>query len=269
MTTTSQGAATIAEPFFFGSGETPLFGSYDRPRPGRQRQSAVVLCYSFGPEYVNGHRTFRRLATLLSNAGFPVLRFDYYGCGDSAGDGEDGDLEVWKDNLGVAIDETRRRSGLEIVNLIGLRLGASLAMMASSRRSEVANTVLWDPVVAGTDYIDDLSALHRKSMRGHMVKIEGGDSDEVLGFPFPPRLRQQIADVDLLSIEQLPAGNVLVIGNEKKDSDGPLMRHLEKLGPQSEYRHIPGPEVWVYGGDTLVPGQVVQAIVSWTSEVAS
>ena len=48
------------------------------------RQSAIVLCQPLGHGYLRAHRAFRNLAVSLASQGFHVLRFDYYGCGDSA-----------------------------------------------------------------------------------------------------------------------------------------------------------------------------------------
>ena len=52
----------------------------------------MVLCYPGGQEYIRSRRAFRQLAIRLSSAGFPVLRFDYHGCGDSSGDDDEGKI---------------------------------------------------------------------------------------------------------------------------------------------------------------------------------
>src|SRR5215217_413896 len=83
-------------PLYFGSSQKPLYGVYHPPKsqPGRPvRTTGVVLCYPLGQEYMRAHRAFRQLATLLTKSGFPVLRFDYYGTGDSGGDGDAGDVD--------------------------------------------------------------------------------------------------------------------------------------------------------------------------------
>ena len=80
------------EPFYFGKSPRALFGVYHPPKAGMTRKTGVVLCYPMGHEYVYSHRAFLRLAMLLSSAGFHVLRFDFYGCGDSEGDCKEGKI---------------------------------------------------------------------------------------------------------------------------------------------------------------------------------
>ena len=61
-----------------------------------------------------------QLAKRLSGIGFHVLRFDYYGTGDSAGDADEGDLRQWHDDLSAAVDELKDTAAIQMVSLIGL-----------------------------------------------------------------------------------------------------------------------------------------------------
>ncbi|HEV1995804.1 MAG TPA: alpha/beta hydrolase, partial [Candidatus Acidoferrum sp.] len=143
-------------PLYFGLPETLLYGCFHEPHAGRSRDCAVVLCPPIGHEYVNSHRALRQLAARLSDAGFPVLRFDYFGSGDSSGDIEEGSIPQWLDDISQAILEIRRRTGLTSLCLAGLRLGASLSLLAAAERSDIASLVLWDPVVKGRSYLNGL-----------------------------------------------------------------------------------------------------------------
>src|SRR2546427_3002506 len=134
-------------PFYFGSPDKLLFGCYHEPTLGRRRKCAVVVCQPVGHEYINSHRALRQLAARLCDAGFPVLRFDYYGCGDSSGSREEGTILQWLEDVSTAISEVRRRTAVVQVCLIGLRLGGTLAMIAAAQRADPESMVLWDPVV--------------------------------------------------------------------------------------------------------------------------
>ena len=117
-------------PMYFGTAGT-LFGIYHPPQASPARSHAIVLCYPLGHEYLRVHRSFRNLAVALSRLGFPVLRFDYAGTGDSAGDGSDTSLETAQRDLDDAIEEVRRRSGLARIAIAGLRLGATIAWVVT------------------------------------------------------------------------------------------------------------------------------------------
>ena len=86
----------------------------------------------------------RLLANMLAAAGTHVLRFDYFGTGDSAGNMEDADLGAWFGDVETAVDELRDTIDAPQVALVGLRLGATLAgTVASMRRTDVNGLVLW------------------------------------------------------------------------------------------------------------------------------
>ena len=78
------------QPAFFGTSDKPLLGLYHPPTGPRAREVGVLLCYPGPQEYMSCHWAFRKLAALLAREGFHCFRFDYYGTGDSGGEGEDG-----------------------------------------------------------------------------------------------------------------------------------------------------------------------------------
>ena len=75
---------------WFGPESRPLYGWVARPAGGVARGGAI-LCPPMGEEGRAAHRTFRRLAEELADAGIVALRFDYDGTGDSAGLQDDPD----------------------------------------------------------------------------------------------------------------------------------------------------------------------------------
>src|SRR5438093_192655 len=109
------------EPFYFGKSPKSLFGCYHTPQASCYRECGVVLCSPMGEEYIRFHRAFRHLAGRLVAVGFPVLRFDFYGCGDSAGACTQGTLGQWCTDITTAMHEMRRRGGVQKVCLVGLR----------------------------------------------------------------------------------------------------------------------------------------------------
>lgn len=261
------------KPFYFGSQEKPLFGCYHAPQAGPTRVCGVVFCHSMGDEYIRFHRAYRQLAIHLSNVGFPVLRFDFYGCGDSSGGCEQGQLRQWLTDISTAIDEIRRRCGLTKVCLVGLRLGGSLAMLAGAARGDIDGTVLWDPVVSGGAYLQELVALHQDMLRVAHVKLEprttDGEHTEILGFPLTDYMLTDLENLDLLSTYQKSVNNILVIQSNEKADQGRFLEYLKSIGVHAEYQRLPSPQFWIWMEDfarVLVPQQILQSIVSWISE---
>ena len=187
--------------FFFGSAERQLFGVYHAAN-GAGR-GAAVLCPPWGPEYIASHRIFRRLAIMLAESGYNVLRFDYFGTGDSSGTREDGDLETWYEDASLAVDELRDMSGATTITVFGLRLGAHVAWRLAAERDDVDAVVMWDPVVDGKQYVQALVSAQSEIDRWWLSPANGkrrldltkrGTMD-LLGFPMTDAMRATIEKI--------------------------------------------------------------------------
>lgn len=213
-------------PVLFGPRDGRLFGVF-HGATGAARGEGIVLCQPIGHEYIRAHRTFRQVAVQLAEAGFPVMRFDYFGCGDSSGDGADGSVPRWIADVHAAIDELRETAGVSTVSLVGLRLGASIAMLAAASRPDVRRVVLWDPVLDGRAYLAELRTLQRRWLKGRPGSrwfAFNARGTELIGFPVPPPLRRDIEGIDLRA-EQQDARRVRVLPSTGGDWDVPAQVH--------------------------------------------
>jgi len=146
-------------PMFIGTAERRLFGLYEPAVAPRGKPRAAVLCYPWGMEYIYAHRSMRQLASRLSAAGFHTLRFDYFGTGDSSGEADQADLAGSIADVEAAMEALKDIAGAPKVVLIGLRLGANIALdVAARHKSEIEALVLWDPIVSGNEYAQTLPA---------------------------------------------------------------------------------------------------------------
>ena len=212
-------------PILFGPREGRLFGVF-HGAVGAARGEGIVLCQPMGHEYIRAHRTFRQLAVQLADAGFPVMRFDYFGCGDSTGNGADGTLPRWVADVHAAIDELRDTAGVNTVSLVGLRLGASIALLAAASRPEVRRIVLWDPVLDGRAYLAQLRRLQRRWLKGRpgsRLFAFHPRGTELIGFPVPARLQHDIESIDLR--QTAPEGNRVRVLSTAGDWDVPAQVH--------------------------------------------
>jgi pimeloyl-ACP methyl ester carboxylesterase len=263
------------KPFFFGEPQKPLFGIYNPPSDEAPPKGAVVLCYPFGPEYLRSHRALRELAGQLADTGHHALRFDYFGCGDSSGATEDGTVDQWLEDIARGVEELRETSGRPRVSLLGLRFGATLAALAAARLPEVDRIVLWDPIVNGRAYLDELNRRNHNFMEGRPRPpnwVEKTPPDELLGTPLPVALRTRLEAIDLLTLGGLEARSALLLSTEQTPWLSPLREHLGKLGVAAQYEHVPSPALWLKQDQvdrTLVPHQVLQRIASWLSGEAA
>lgn len=254
-------------PLFFGSSDQPLFGVYHPPRARETRPLGVVLCYPVGQEYMRAHRAFRQLAILLSKAGFPVLRFDYHGTGDSAGEGDAGSLAQWTADIGAAVDELRDNASVDRVALVGLRLGAALVAAVQAAREDVACTVLWDPVVEGTPYFAEIHAT--AAAEGGAEPPDARGTVGIYGFPWTAALRAELDRVAPDSYAPRPGARVAMLVSAERPEYGRLRAHLAGGAGRLVYRCIPSPGDWAYidaYGSALLPQEIIQGIVTHLTE---
>jgi alpha-beta hydrolase superfamily lysophospholipase len=129
--------------------EGGCFGWFHPPVRTAATGRGVVLCPPFGYDAIRTGRGWRVLADMLAAAGLPVLRFDYPGTGDSAGEEEPGRLEEWIASIGAAGAWLRAEAGVRKVALCGFRLGADLAAAAAQRPGTASTLALLAPVGSG------------------------------------------------------------------------------------------------------------------------
>lgn len=122
-----------------------LLGILHRPeQPGR---SIGVLVVVGGPQYrVGSHRQFVLMARSLAAGGYPVLRFDYRGMGDSAGAVRTFE-SVHQDIKAAADAFVAAQPSLRGIVLFGLCDAASAALMYCSADSRLRGLILANPWV--------------------------------------------------------------------------------------------------------------------------
>lgn len=159
---TLQAVETTDDPTWITGPRAAVFGWIHRPANGGAR-GAVVLCPPLGREHLATYRALRVLAERLAGAGFFALRFDYRGTGDSAGEAAGpGQVAAWVGSIVDAADFAARAVAGPVM-VVGLRLGATLAVEAISRIERLDALVLWDPCPSPAAFLREQHLLHRLS----------------------------------------------------------------------------------------------------------
>jgi len=208
------------------------------------------------------------LAERLAEAGFPALRFDYRGCGDSALDADQVGIADWREDLRAAAEMCRARSGRRKVAAVGLRLGATLALLESADKGNLDGLVLWDPIVSGRAYLEELGAMHAqmtRSLPGGAPAPQPNDERELLGFSYGDRLVRDLEAVDLTSVRAKNAQNALVIETSVPGASAP---RLDLGAPHQDRTAVQDVRIWMEDADkALIPQQALQAVTGWLQGV--
>lgn len=139
-----------------------------------------VLIIVGGPQYrVGSHRQFLLLARRLAAEGYPSLRFDYRGMGDSSGTLRE--FEYVSDDIAAAIDVFQQACPrLRRIVLWGLCDAASAALLyvQASRDARVAGLVLLNPWVRSAASLAQTHIKHyygqRLLQREFWLKLSSG-----------------------------------------------------------------------------------------------
>jgi alpha/beta superfamily hydrolase len=224
------------EPFFFGPAGRELFGIY-HPAEGMPKEEGAVICAPLFAEYLRCHSCLRRLAAALAARGVHVLRFDYYGTGDSYGEFEQTTPAEWEIDIRTAAAELQELSGVRRVRLIGVRLGATLAARVAVKLPSVQRVILWDPIVDGAAYLRQLEATHRGLLRTHGPAFAQGDPEsdvpELVGFRVSDVMLEHIATVGLPGLTELAvrgARSAAVVLGAEDFGYGPMIAEAGAAG---------------------------------------
>jgi uncharacterized protein len=249
--------------FFFGPADQALFGFFN---PTDSEGRAVLICPPWGVEYEYAHRALRVLAQRLAFKGTHVLRFDYSGTGDSWGDDTDADLERWLEDLDLAARELRSISGEPRLDLVGLRLGATIALRAERRFGGVDRMVLWDPITNGGSWKTELQALARRR-RATYPDRGSAEGFELAHYEVSSRFMDQVSAIDLDSPGHAPNATTLLLSTQVEHDRGHFRGVLDGAR-DTEFRHLVQPPPWkedtsIWGGH--VPVEALTTIVEWLS----
>ena len=242
---------------WFGPDERPLAGWWSLPATSTRH--GVVIAGPIGYEWWSTHRTLRTLAECLADRGHTVLRFDYDGLGDSAGERWDPDrVESWRASLAHAVAAMRAR-GIDHVSLVGFRFGSLLTLLDGATLG-VDAIAAWIPVESGRPFA--------KALRLLGLTVPGVEGASVnAGLVLSADTAAALGALDLATLPAPPAPRILLMARPEQALDA-LARRLRDLGAAVDLTSLPGVEAAldVPTEDATVPLPIVDAIAAWIGD---
>jgi pimeloyl-ACP methyl ester carboxylesterase len=260
MTQSSPTAERKLVPLYFGPRDG-LFGVLN-PADATARRG-VLICAPLGYENVIYHRQLAILARRIAAKGTPTLRFDWPGCGDSAGD--DLDPELIPRSLAsvqTAVDALRDRTGVEHVDIVGLRIGATLAASIVGRTEHADSLALWDPFPTGKAYLRNLRAFERLA-RKSKAWTKDDSYESAAGFRLS---RETVAALESLDLLQCDFGSPrrVFLGSRDGSAATRLAEYLAAHGHDVTTAELEGlREVSLGWAERPVPISSFEAIENW------
>ena len=239
---------------------------------GPARKIGWVICHSIGLEQVHMARLDVMVARALSRAGFPTLRYQGQGYGDS--DPAEGvGLSSHLRDASDAVRLMRAQEGVERVGVLGARFGAAVAALVADREG-LDLMGLWEPATSGSKFMRDFL---RQRVLSEMVEGDSGRPSgmeqiyselrsqgwaDIKGFVLSQEAHDEISNMDLLKDVNNFKGSSLILSISRNGAVSAalaeLSRHLQSLGGQcvvETVRHATAPQLGQFHFQTIDGGR--------------
>lgn len=269
-----------ARPLYLrGDGLDPVFAMLHMPAEQAQREVAVLICPPFGWDDICSYRSRRDWAERLAGCGYPTLRIDLPGTGDSAGSLEDpGRLAAWTRAVGSAASWLSATTGRPRTAAIGIGVGGLLSICAVADGAPIDELVLWAVPSRGRAFIRELRAFG-KMEASRFAAPSGLEQDappdgstSAGGFLLSPETTAELEALDITNLS-FPPGRVsraILLERDGIGVDTRLRRHLEESG--AAVTVAPGngyTAMMAEPQDAIAPTGVFTAVEAWLEKTSS
>lgn len=267
MTTGTASAPVL--PFFLPAARGRRFCLFHAPAPELPCHGALVLVPPFAEEMNRSRRMAALQAAALARAGVGALIIDLYGCGDSDGELAEAQWSLWHDDIALALDWLRDRLACP-VGLLGVRLGALLALdVARTRTEDVATLLFCNPVLDGQAHMTQFLRLRLAAALAGPAAADGPASVK--------DMRDQLAQGALLEVAGYELNGALVAAIDGlharvhlpvetpvhwleivRDADAPLSPAIDRIAQAWNLtpHRLPGPAFWSSAEVTSAPAMI-------------
>jgi alpha-beta hydrolase superfamily lysophospholipase len=276
MSTAEVAERTTERPLWLPAGSETMFAFVHEPVASDRRGTGVVICPPFGWDEMCSHRARRTWARALAAAGFPAIRIDLPGSGESSGVPEDPERpQAWKTAIANAAAWMRENEMATRVVAIGIGVGGLMAFAAAADGAPIDDLMLWAVPARGRTTMRELRAYAGIVAARYEPVGEQPESDgtvEVTGFVMSRETAAEIDELDLTKLELPDASGrrVLLIKRDELGVDRRLREHLERSGVSvttlsaNDYALLMG-----HPQEGRAPLQTIQASIEWLRQGAS
>ncbi|WP_170122014.1 alpha/beta hydrolase family protein [Breoghania corrubedonensis] len=247
-----------AEPVVFDG----LAGSFHAARG----DTAILLLSPWGYEELCSRKSYRILGETLAARGYPTLRFDYPGTGNSAGESAGiEDERSWRDAVRRAFDEVGKLCTPSRVIVIGQGVGGALAADLASE-TDVAGLVLLAPVAQGRGYLRELTAWTAMTKPTFLVDASDGPQGGLMagGSVLSAATASEIRSLNILKAPAPRVSKVLLVERDHHPGDAKLAANLleksvavDRLPFEGYVDYVSNPTL------SIVPVTTIEAVTSW------
>lgn len=203
----------------------------------KSNQHSILICGPAPYEFFRSHWARTQIAQRLAKLGYDTYCFDYPCTGDSDGASQDYSIENSLQSLLYLTQYVKTQENTKNISLLGLRLGANLALRASAELN-IHSLFMVDPILDGAVYLEQLHRMQHGLLHDNLYLPPFADASrghqEALGYPL---VQPALDELNQLTFEvnETRAQNLIFLSSSsegeqlKEHMDQPFLKDKECL----------------------------------------
>ncbi|RZK04164.1 MAG: hypothetical protein EOO46_17270 [Flavobacterium sp.] len=203
-------------------------------QPEKFSDTAIVFLSSIFDEKKRSQNFEVEMARHLCEKSLTVVRFDYYGNGDSYGSTFEFDLDNSLKDINHLIRHIHTHYSIRTVKLLGIRIGADLSLAIGNQNAHIREIILIEPIGKGKRYLAE-KRLRRSAFFkfNHITtqvhfNILGKSYEDFQGYPLSERVVNFVDHLEIGS-PSINGKNVTIIKLNNHFSKATVANLAEKL----------------------------------------
>jgi uncharacterized protein len=244
--------------FFKNKNNYRLFGIMHTPERALAGKVAIVCCSPLFEEKLHSHRILVNFARYAADQGIHVLRFDYYGDGESEGLFEEASTVSRIQDIESAVGFIEKEVNPSLIILLGLRLGGTLAILTAHNILKIGGIVAWAPIINVKEYLHQILrinlsnqlAVHKRILcnrEGLIAQIMSGKSVNIEGYELSKPFFDQAVRINLLRDRHNLKKPICIFQiSEKHATDKELQKFVDDLENENvEFQKLEESRFWL------------------------
>lgn len=235
---------------------------YVQFKPLEPARANILYLPPFAEEMNRCRSVVAEQARRFTRCGFNCTLLDFFGTGESPGEFEEANLDIWRRNIAEAVEDIQKEHTLPLV-LWGFRLGGLIALDFLQQTPQLsAHVLLWQPVTNGRTYLTQVlrqrtASLLERGLPGETTdqirqRLTAGEKVEVAGYMLAGELCTQLDSlaIDKLQPEMLDQRDIVWLEHTSSPESALGARsqravdHLVSSGARTIVHQFTGPQLW-------------------------
>lgn len=268
-----------AEPFYLDGPHGKLFAIYHPPQNGIQVKGCFLYIQPLAEEMNRCRQMVAIQAREFSKLGYGCLLLDLYGTGDSEGEYQDGNWDIYLADLNAGL-RWITAEGYDHVRLWALRHGAFLALDLVRAVPALRKLLLWQPVLNGKTAVTQilrialagsLSERDKISMTELRNRIQKDTAVELSGYETSASLlsvlvTKHISNYYGLADLEIQWFDVLASKEQNRSKESiQVEQNWREAGAQIHYEPVIGPAFWQVW-ERVVANHLIERTSAWAQK---